>query len=130
MGNKYLLDASALLALLQNENGSEVVAEHISASAISSVNLAEVASVLNKLGMPETEVDELFDEMDLHVLAFDKKLAMATGGLRYLTQNKGLSLGDRACLATAKFHMRIVLTADKVWLDFQENIGIEIKSIR
>ena len=56
MSNKYLLDASALLALLQDERGSEIVAQHILSSAISTVNLAEVASVLNKIGMPENVV--------------------------------------------------------------------------
>jgi len=43
MNNKYLLDASAILALLQKESGSEMVAQCIPCSAISSVNLAEVA---------------------------------------------------------------------------------------
>ena len=56
MSHKYLLDASALLALLQDERGSEIVAQHILSSAISTVNLAEVASVLNKIGMPENVV--------------------------------------------------------------------------
>ena len=56
MSPKYLFDASALLALLQDERGSEIVAQHILFSAISTVNLAEVASVLNKIDMPENVV--------------------------------------------------------------------------
>jgi len=130
MSHKYLLDASALLALLQDEQGSEIVAQYLSFCAISSVNLAEVASVLNKVGMPENEIDELFNEMDLDVLPFNKEVAIATGGIRRLTQNKGLSLGDRACLVTAKHYKRIVLTADRVWLDYQKDLELEIKLIR
>ncbi|WP_428356347.1 type II toxin-antitoxin system VapC family toxin [Methyloprofundus sp.] len=130
MNNKYLLDASAILALLQKEKGSEVVGKCLPCSAISSVNLAEVASVLNKLGMPESEVYELINAMDIEILDFEKGTAIATGGMRNITQKKGLSLGDRACLATAKQHKRIALTADKAWLEFQQDIGVEIKFIR
>ena len=130
MNNKYLLGASAILALLQKEQGSEMVIQCIPFSAISSVNLAEVASVLNKLGMPESEIHELFNAMDIEILTFEKVTAIATGGMRSITQKKGLSLGDRACLATAKQHKRIVLTADKVWQEFQQGIGVEINFIR
>ncbi len=130
MSNKYLLDASALLALLQDEQGSKIVAKHILFSAVSTVNLAEVASVLNKVGMPENEIHELFNEMDLEILPYEKDVAIATGGIRGLTQKKGLSLGDRACLVTAKHHNRIALTADRAWFDFQKDIGVEIEFIR
>lgn len=130
MSNKYLLDASALLALLQGEQGSEMVAKNIPFSAVSTVNLAEVASVLNKIGMPESEIYELFSDIDIVILSYEKESAVATGGIRKLTQSKGLSLGDRACLATAKIHKRIALTADKVWLGFQEDIGVDVELIR
>ena len=82
MSSKYLLDAFALLALLQDERGSEIVAQRILFSAVSTVNLAEVASVLNKVGMPEDEINELFNEMDLEVLPYEKGLAIATGGIK------------------------------------------------
>ena len=68
--------------------------------------------------------------MDLDILTYDKGAAIATGGIRNLTQKKGLSLGDRACLVTAKHLNRIALTADRAWLDFQQDIGVEIKFIR
>jgi len=87
-------------------------------------------SILNKLGMPESEIHELFNAMDIEILAYEKVTAIATGGIRSITQKKGLSLGDRACLATAKQHKRIALTADKAWLEFQDDIEVEIKLIR
>ncbi len=107
-----------------------IIRHGIPFSAISSVNLAEVASVLNKIGMPESEIDAIFNEIDLETLSYEKEAAIATGGIRSLTQKKRLSLGDRACLVTAKQHKRIALTADKLWLDFQQVIGVEIELIR
>jgi PIN domain nuclease of toxin-antitoxin system len=130
MSNKYLLDASAILALLQNESGSDIVAQNMFFSAVSSVNLAEVVSVLNKVGMPENEIHALFDELDLQILPYDKGLAIATGCIRRLTQKKGLSLGDRACLATAKHLNLIALTADRAWFDFQAEMDVNIEFIR
>ncbi len=80
--------------------------------------------------MPENEMHELFNEMGLEILPYEKETAIATGGIRKATQKKGLSLGDRACLAIAKQYKRIALTADKAWLDFQEEIGVKIECIR
>ena len=68
--------------------------------------------------------------MDLEILPYEKGLAIATGGIRNLTQKQGLSLGDSDCLATAKHLNRIALTADKAWLEFQKDIGVEIEFIR
>jgi len=111
---KYVLDASAVLALLHDEPGAKVVSSHFAESVISTVNLAEVATVLNKAGMPESEIREVFQELDLatHVYGYDA--AIATGGIRALTAPKGLSLGDRACLMTAKEKNCIALTTDSL----------------
>ena len=125
MSVKYILDASSLLALLQNESGAEVVSKYLSVSAISAVNLAETASVLNKLGMPENEIFDLFKEMNIATLSYDRDVAISTGGMRSVTAKYGLSLGDRACLATARKHQCIALTADKVWLNIHPNPQIE-----
>jgi ribonuclease VapC len=123
MSTKYILDASALLALLQNEAGAKLVAEHLSASAISTVNLAETASVLNRLGMPENEIHKLFQELDIETLSYERNTAIATGGIKTATSKYGLSLGDRACLATAKEHQCVALTADKAWLSLDDKIA-------
>ena len=130
MSNKYLLDASSLLALLQGERSSEIVAQHIPFSAVSAVNLAEAASAFNNTGMPENEIHELFNEMNLEILPYEKEMAIATGGIRNLTRKKSMSLGDRACLVTTRHFKRIALTADGMWLDFQAEIGVEIELIR
>lgn len=43
---KYLLDTSAIIALLKKESGYKILEDVIAASSISSVNLSELVSVL------------------------------------------------------------------------------------
>ena len=48
--------------------------------------------------------------------------------LRLLTREAGLSLGDRACLATALVLNRVALIADQAWMRL--NLGITVQCIR
>jgi PIN domain nuclease of toxin-antitoxin system len=48
--SSYILDASALLAYLQNEPGAAVVAPKLEQSLIGAVNFAEVATKLTEAG--------------------------------------------------------------------------------
>jgi len=50
------------------------------------------------------------------------------GRLRLLTRAMELSLGDRACLATARVLDIPVLTADRIWL--QAEVGGQVECIR
>ena len=52
--SKAILDASALLALLRRESGSEKVEAVVPDAVISTVNLGEVLGKLVDYGMPET----------------------------------------------------------------------------
>ena len=128
MLSNYVLDASALLALLNIEEGADLVQEFLSRSVISTVNLAEVVTRLSILGMPEGEVREALTVLGLEIIAFDEEGAFRAGLLSAHTQPLGLSLGDRACLALALTTRAVALTADRVWKDL--DIGIEIKLIR
>ena len=110
-----VLDASAVLALLQEEPGSQVVEEWLADAAISSVNLSEVAGKLLELGMPEGEAAEVVHALGLEVVPFHEELAWRAAALGPSTKAFGLSLGDRACLATGVFLNRPVLTADRTW---------------
>lgn len=51
----YVLDASALLCLMNDEPGAERVATVLSRAVVSTVNLAEVATKLNELGAKAEE---------------------------------------------------------------------------
>lgn len=110
-----VLDASALLALLNDEAGAHTVAQALPGAAISSVNFAEVFGKLAEKGMPADLVRETLGSLDLDVQPFDHDLACQAGALRPTTKRYGLSLGDRACLALALHHQVPALTTDKAW---------------
>ena len=110
-----LFDASALLAAVNDEKGAIRAAECLLNAAISTVNLAEVATKLLEFGWTESEIEQTITDLQLQVIPFDQEDALAAARLRSLTRRLGLSLGDRACLATAIRLGYPVLTADKIW---------------
>lgn len=129
MANMTVLDASALLALIQNEPGAELVSETIThdKAVISSVNLSEVIAKLAESGMPEAAIRDFQDQLPVEVIDFKQATALEAGLLRPSTRQFGLSLGDRACLATAKTMGHLpILTADKSWAKLGEDFKITV----
>jgi PIN domain nuclease of toxin-antitoxin system len=125
--SQYILDASALLALLNDEKGGEQVEEAIAlGAAISTVNVAEVVSKLSNDGIPETTISQMLGLPGLEIVDFNRLLAHQTGMLRPLTKQMGLSLGDRACLALARMCNLPVLTTDRVWKDLSLDIIVRV----
>jgi ribonuclease VapC len=122
-----VLDASALLALLNGEPGSGQVASVIADGAtISTVNLAEVVTKLSEVGMPETFIHNALDLLGLEIVNFDFVQAYQVGLLRPLTRHTGLSLGDRACLALAKQLRLPALTTDRVWEGLDIDVTVQM----
>ncbi|BAP56568.1 twitching motility protein PilT [Thioploca ingrica] len=126
--SKIVLDASALLALLRQEKGSEPVAEQITGAVLCSVNYAEVVSKLSEGGMPFSAIRQLSTLLPFKIIDFNEKMAFLAGELRTQTRSLGLSLGDRACLATGKILGLPIMTADRAWLKVE--IEVEIRCIR
>lgn len=124
--SKYVLDASALLALLNNEAGVDYVREILPDSVISAVNFSEVVGWLSRIGVPEVEIHDMLDVFGLPIIPFDTKLAYKTGQMAEMTKSLGLSLGDRACLALATNLNAIAVTADKIWGNLGSTIQIKI----
>ena len=125
---KVVLDASALLAFVNGEPGADKVASVLGDAMISAVNLAEVAAKLTlRGGSADRALGEL-TEAELEVADFDRALALATGALAAVTRERGLSPGDRACLALARRENAVALTADSAWTKL--NVGIAIQVIR
>ena len=123
---EVVLDASALLALLNSEAGADVVAEAIPEATISAVNLSEVVSKLRETGMPEKFVRQVLQPIGLEVLPFDEEQAYMAGLLRNATQSAGLSLGDRACLGLAQKLGLAVLTADRTWQGLPLDVTVRL----
>ena len=70
--NRTVLDASALLALLHAEDGSERVEYALPDSVIASVNLAEVFAALVDRGLSTFEVRDAIEGLALTVVPFDE----------------------------------------------------------
>jgi ribonuclease VapC len=124
---QFVLDTSAVLALLNHEKGWELVEQAITVgAAISTVNVAEVVSKLSDTAMPETAIGQVLDLLGLELVDFNQSLAYQTGLLRPYTKQLGLSLGDRACLALAGFRHLPALTADRAWRQLELDITIQL----
>jgi PIN domain nuclease of toxin-antitoxin system len=123
-----VLDASALLALVNAEPGAEIVAAALADATIGTVNLAEVVSKLIELGIREQDAWAEASDLVPSVVDFDADLARRTARLRLPTRALGLSLGDRACLALAERLRLPALTADRAWQNL--SIPVEIRLVR
>jgi PIN domain nuclease of toxin-antitoxin system len=101
VNSKVVLDASALLCLLNDEPGADRVMDVLTRCVIGTVNLAEVVSKLRERGLSLDEVREALGGLHLDVRPLSPAQALLAGDLRPATKALGLSLGDRACLALA-----------------------------
>jgi ribonuclease VapC len=123
-----VLDASAVLALLNAERGAHMVSAALDDALLSIVNYAEVISKLVERGAPLEQARSALATIGIPIADFDRALADRTGALRASTSRFGLSLGDRACIALAERERARVLTSDRRWADV--NCGAEIQLIR
>ena len=126
--SKVVVDASAILALLNQEKGSEKISQWIGKAVISSVNLSEVVAKLAEGGVTEADIEEILSNLNLEVVPFSQEQALRAGILRPSTKSLGLSLGDRACLALGLYLKLLILTAGKLWSNL--NLAVEIRLIR
>ena len=122
----YVIDASAMLALIKNESGAEYVNARIERCLASTVNLAEVGAVLSDWGLSDDEVQAVTIKLGVEIAPFDLHQAKLSAELRRVTRSSGLSLGDRACLALAKSTALPTLTADRAWLESGTDVEIEV----
>jgi len=110
-----VLDASAVLALLNREPGGDRVELYLGEGVISAVNAAEVLSKLVDAGLTPEEARESLLLLGLRILGFDLQDAEVVAALRTRTKSKGLALGDRACLALGLRLEAVVVTAERSW---------------
>jgi PIN domain nuclease of toxin-antitoxin system len=123
---KVILDASALLAWLQNELGAVIVEEVLPESAISSLNWSEVLQKSLAHGIDITGLRQDLEALGLVILPFDRDSAEQAA--RLWSAGSSLSLADRACLALGVQHGVPVLTADRLWT--QASVGATVWLVR
>jgi ribonuclease VapC len=127
--NRVVLDASAILAVINSEPGGEELTPELLARAVgSAVNLAEVQTKLVSRGWTPVQAWEDATSPVREVLAFDEQQARIAGDLVTQTRHLRLSLGDRACLALGIALRLPVYTAEKVWKKLK--VGVRVHVIR
>lgn len=109
-----VLDASALLAFLQDEDGADIVETALDDDPrCGAANWSEVAQQVLAAGRDWPLVRALLTSYEIRiepVVADDAEWAA-----RRWTRGEGLSLADRLCLALAQRIDTDVLTADASW---------------
>lgn len=115
-----------MIALLRNERGADVVGKHVRGALISTVNVAEVIQRMVELGLAAEAVLQQHDRLEIEVSAFTRRQAEITAALRQPTRDKGLALGDRACLALALDRGLPVLTAETAWLEVETKADVRL----
>ena len=129
-GGPVVLDASAVLALLFEEPGAEVVRAQLRTGVIGAANLAEVLAKLSDHGLPAVEAARAVTILGLEVAPMTEAQAGRSAELRLMTRAVGLSLGDRACLALAAELGAPALTADRGWDAVAGAAGVSVQVIR
>ena len=129
MEPEYVLDASALLAWLNEESGGEKVEPILGVSAISTVNLSETIQKSLSRGVDTDGLVEDLAALGLRSTSFTTEDAKMAASLWSRTRQFGLSLADRCCLATAKRFGVPALTADADWQHIVDG-GLRIQLIR
>lgn len=127
---EIVLDASAVLALMQREPGADVVAASLPGALLGMVNFAEVVTKLCERGIEVNVARHAIASLGVKIAEFTEEQAYLVGELRPLTRSAGLSLGDRACLALGKVSGATVLTAEGVWAQIANVADVEIQLIR
>jgi len=112
---EYVLDSTAVIAVVYQEPGHERVEEILNKSIISAVNLAEIINKLVLRGSPAEAVRGALLKLELRVQDWTEDMALRSAEFTQFNKSHGLSLGDRACLTLAKQLHATAVTSDRAW---------------
>ena len=123
-----VFDASALLAVMLGEPGSEIVLAEMRRGLVSTVNVVEVIQRMADHGIDSKETLKQLSRLEIEIVPFDLDQAAVVASLRPATRHKGVSLADRACLALGIDRGLPVFTTDRIWTELA--LPLDIRLIR
>ena len=112
---RAVFDASAVIALLRDEPGAEMIAGYAGDALISTVNLQEVIEALLVRGFTPEIARAMIEALHLEVRPHEIEDAYAAAGLEGATRTLGRGLGDRTCMALAISTGLPAITTDQEW---------------
>lgn len=120
----YVLDASALLAAMLGERAAHRLSRRIFLCLHQRGESVRGRGQTVGTRLPDVSIQESLSDLDLDVRDFNTAQALRSGALRNVTNVKGLSHGDRACLALAGELNAIALTTDAAWAEIELGIAV------
>lgn len=123
-----VIDTSAIMSILLDEQGQDVAANLAPGAIISSVNFAEIITKCIEKAVPPGVAQDYIRDSNIDVVEFTAQHAILVGELFKVARKGVLSLGDRACIATAIKRGATIVTADRVWAEL--NLPCKIELVR
>jgi ribonuclease VapC len=113
MGKPIVLDASAVLAWLQQEEGADVVDPLLEGALMSVANWAEVLQKVENAGMDPQGTALSLQALGVQVAPLIEEDCAAIA--KWWFVDSALALGDRCCLALAERVGGQAVTAEQRW---------------
>ncbi len=124
------MDASALLAFFNREDGAEKVEKALEDQVyISAVTYTEVVGKIVGAGGSQKMLEQDLYNLQLEPIPFNEEQARIAAYFYARRKPYSLSLGDCATLALAESLRLPVITAEKRWAELPD-LKIEVKFIR
>ncbi len=120
-----VFDTSAVIAILFSEPGAAKAASLLPSSTISLVNVTETVDDFIRRGRIQADAVRALSTLGLDFKQPDEEQALRAASLKPM---KGLSLGDRFCIALAQALGAPIVTADQAWA--QHALGVRLEYIR